>query len=157
MLPGLAAVAEEAGVPFEAVELPGLAAADVIITITSSFAPSLMAEHVSPGAHLACMGTDTKGKQEVEAALLARATVFTDEVAQSVSIGEAQHAVAAGLIAEGAVTPIGAVINGVHAGRTSEDEITLFDGTGVGLQDLAVADAIVETALERGLATIVAL
>jgi alanine dehydrogenase len=55
-----------------------------------------MADHVSPGTHLACMGTDTKGKQEVEAALLGRATVFTDEVAQSVSIGEAQHAVAAG-------------------------------------------------------------
>jgi alanine dehydrogenase len=70
--------------------------ADVIITITSSFAPTLLAEHVSPGTHLACMGTDTKGKQEVEAALLGRATVFCDEVAQSVSIGEAQHAMAEG-------------------------------------------------------------
>jgi alanine dehydrogenase len=57
----------------------------VIITITSSFDATLLAEHVSPGTHLACMGTDTKGKQEVEAALLGRATVFTDEVAQSVS------------------------------------------------------------------------
>jgi len=157
MLPGLGAVAEEMGVPFEAVDLPGLAEADVIITITSSFAPSLMAAHVSPGTHLACMGTDTKGKQEVEAALLARATVFTDEVAQSVSIGEAQHAVAAGLIDAGDVTPVGAVIDGAHPGRTSDDEITLFDGTGVGLQDLAVADAIVAAAVAQGLATIVPL
>jgi alanine dehydrogenase len=157
MLPGLAAVAEEMGVPFEAVELPGLRAADVIITITSSFGASLMAEHVSPGTHLACMGTDTKGKQEVEAALLGRATVFCDEVAQSVSIGEAQHAVAAGLIQAEDVVQIGAVINGSHPGRTSAEEITLFDGTGVGLQDLAVAASIVETAVARGLATIVPL
>ena len=105
-----------------------------------------MAAQVKPGTHLACMGTDTKGKQEVEAALLAGATVFTDEVAQSVSIGEAQHAIAAGLIAESAITQIGAVINGAHPGRTSAEEITLFDGTGVGLQDLAVAAAVVDLA-----------
>jgi len=155
MLPGLAQVADEMGLPFEAVDLPGLRDADVIITITSSFAPSLMAEHVSPGTHLACMGTDTKGKQEVEAALLARATVFTDEVAQSVTIGEAQHAIAAGLIGEGDVSQVGAVINATHPGRTSADEITLFDGTGVGLQDLAVASAIVDVAVARGIATVV--
>lgn len=152
MLPKLGAVAEEIGLPFEAVELDGLRAADVIVTITSSFAPSLLAKHVSPGTHLACMGTDTKGKQEIEAALLASATVFTDEVAQAISIGESQHAIAAGLIAESDVTPIGAVINGDHPGRTSDDQITLFDGTGVGLQDLAVAARAVELARERGVA-----
>ncbi len=153
MLPNLERVAEEVGIPFEAVDLPGMKDADAIITITSSFAPTLLAEHVSPGTHLACMGTDTKGKQEVEAALLAKATVFTDEVAQSVSIGEAQHAIGENLIAESDVHQIGAVINGTHPGRTSAEEITLFDGTGVGLQDLAVADAIVETALAQGQAT----
>jgi len=157
MLPGLGAVAKEMGVPFEAVDLSGLKAADVIITITSSFAPSLLAEHVAPGTHLACMGTDTKGKQEVEAALLSRAAVFCDEVAQSITIGEAQHAVAQGLIDAQTVTPIGAVINATHAGRTSAEAITLFDGTGVGLQDLAVADAIVSAALAQGKATIVPL
>ena len=152
MLPNIEAVAQEAGVPFEAVELPGMAQADVIISITSAFAPSLMAAHVSPGTHIACMGTDTKGKQEVEAALLARATVFTDEVAQSVSIGEAQHAIEAGLISAANVNQIGAVINGAHAGRTSATEITLFDGTGVGLQDLAVAASVVDLAVEKGIA-----
>jgi alanine dehydrogenase len=151
MLPRLAETASELGLPFEAVELDQLGAeADVIITITSSPAPSLLDAHVRPGTHLACMGTDTKGKQEVDAAILGRATVFTDEVAQSVSIGEAQHAIAAGLIAEGDIVEIGAVINGAHAGRTSEEEITLFDGTGVGLQDLAVASRAVALAVERG-------
>ena len=152
MLPSLAKVAEEAGVPFEAVDLPGMAEADVIVSITSAFAPSLMAGHVSAGTHLACMGTDTRGKQEVEADLLARAAVFTDEVAQSVSIGEAQHAIAAGLIRESDIAQLGAVINATHPGRTSDDQITLFDGTGVGLQDLAVAAAVVDLAVARGVA-----
>ncbi|CAM3566940.1 ornithine cyclodeaminase family protein [Paracoccus nototheniae] len=152
----LAAVAAERGIPFEVVDLDRLGAeADVIITITSSFASILKAVQVRPGTHLACMGTDTKGKQEVEAALLARATVFTDEVAQSVTIGEAQHAVGQGLIAEGDIVQIGAVINGDHPGRTSDDQITLFDGTGVGLQDLAVASAAVDLAVRRGVATTV--
>lgn len=147
------AVAKEHGVPFEAVELDRLGAeADVIVTITSSFAPILKASQVKPGTHIACMGTDTKGKQEVEAELLAAATVFTDEVAQSTSIGEAQHAVAKGLIAPEAIVEIGAVINGDHPGRTSDAEITLFDGTGVGLQDLAVASAAVDLAVAKGLA-----
>ncbi|MCF6443746.1 iminosuccinate reductase BhcD [Nereida sp. MMG025] len=152
MLPNIEKVAGEAGVPFEAVALEGMTQADVIISITSAFAPSLMAAHVSAGTHIACMGTDTKGKQEVEAALLARATVFTDEVAQSISIGEAQHAIADGLIKESDVAQLGAVINGTHAGRTGDDEITLFDGTGVGLQDLAVAASVVDLAIEKGIA-----
>jgi ornithine cyclodeaminase len=151
MLPRVAETAKELGLPFEAVELDRLAAeADVIITITSSFAPILLAKHIRPGTHIACMGTDTKGKQEVAAEYLAAATVFTDERAQSITIGEAQHAVAAGLIAADAITEIGHVITGRHPGRRSAEEITLFDGTGVGLQDLAVARVAVKVAREKG-------
>ena len=152
MLPNIEKVADEAGLPFEAVTLDGMQQADVIISITSAFAPSLMAQHVSAGCHIACMGTDTKGKQEVEAALIAKSTVFTDEVAQSISIGEAQHAIADGLITPDDITELGAVINGTHAGRSSDTEITIFDGTGVGLQDLAVAAKVVDLAVKRGIA-----
>ncbi|WP_171233270.1 iminosuccinate reductase BhcD [Ruegeria sp. HKCCA4812] len=152
MLPNIEKVANEANVPFQAVELDEMTEADVIISITSAFAPSLMANHVSPGTHIACMGTDTKGKQEVEASLLARASVLTDEVAQSVSIGEAQHAVAEGLIQESDVAQLGAVINGTDPGRISDNQITLFDGTGVGLQDLAVAASVVDLAVRKGVA-----
>ncbi|MBY6067813.1 ornithine cyclodeaminase family protein [Leisingera aquaemixtae] len=152
MLPNLQEVADEAGLPFEAVELDGMREADVIISITSSFDAILKADQVSPGTHIACMGTDTKGKQEVDPQLLVAADVFTDEVAQSISIGEAQHAVAQGLIQESDVAQIGAVINGTNPGRTSDDQITLFDGTGVGLQDLAVAASVVEVAVEKGIA-----
>ncbi len=143
-LAGLAAVAVELGLPFEAVGLERMVEADVIVTITSSPAFSLASAHVRDGTHLACMGTDTVGKQEVEPALLTRAQVFTDEVAQSVTIGEAQHG--AGL----QIVPLGEVIVGAHPGRRGADEVTLFDGTGVGLQDLAVAGVAVARATERG-------
>lgn len=152
MLPNLQSVADEAGLPFEAVDLDGLHEADVLISITSSFDAILKAGQVGAGTHIACMGTDTKGKQEVDPLLMTKATVFTDEVAQSVSIGEAQHAIEEGLIKESDITQIGTVINGTHPGRRSEDEITLFDGTGVGLQDLAVASAVVELAVKKGIA-----
>ena len=157
MLSRLADEAAALGLPFAAVSLEELGAqADVIISITSSQAPILMDAHVRPGTHIACMGTDTKGKQELDPAILARALVFTDEVAQSVSIGEAQHAVAAGLIAAEDITEIGAVINGTALGRSDAADITVFDGTGVGLQDLAVASAVVDLAVEKGTAVTVA-
>lgn len=149
----LAGAAAELGLGFEAVDLDRLGAeADVIITITSSFAPILTAAQVRPGTHIACMGTDTAGKQEVETGLVATARLFTDEVAQSVTLGECQHAVQAGLVAGDAITPIGAVIGDPGLGRGSAEEITLFDGTGVGLQDLAVAGAALDLAIARGTA-----
>jgi alanine dehydrogenase len=136
MLPKLGAIAAELGLPFEAVGLARMVEADVIITITSSPAASLMSAHVSDGCHLACMGTDTVGKQEVEPALVARATV---------------HAVGMGVKAASAITPLGAVLTGKHPGRQSAAEVTMFDGTGVGLQDLAVAAVALQRARERGL------
>ncbi len=153
-IPNLAAVAEELGLPFESVGREELCAqADVIITITSAFDALIEKDWIKPGTHIACMGTDTKGKQEVDAQLLTVASVFTDELAQSITLGEAQHAVARKLINASDITPIGEVINGTKAGRTSETEITLFDGTGVGLQDLAVASVAADLAEEKGLAT----
>lgn len=152
MLGRLKDTAAEIGLPFEAVELDRLGAeADVIISITSSFGPLLMDAHVKGPTHIAAMGTDTKGKQELDPALVARAGLFTDEVAQSVSIGECQHAIAQGLIAESAIRQLGAVVNGDDAGR-GDSEVTIFDGTGVGLQDLAVAAKVVELARQKGMA-----
>ncbi|MEP3296832.1 MAG: iminosuccinate reductase BhcD [Pseudoruegeria sp.] len=151
-LRSLAEVAAEFDLPFEAVSLDGMKAADVVISITSVFSPLFGAAHISEGTHVACMGTDTKGKQECDVELVAKATVFTDEIAQSISIGETQHAMTCGAIEEADVAQIGAVINGVHSGRSSDDEVTLFDGTGVGLQDLAVASVVVQRAVEKGIA-----
>lgn len=152
-LAALAGVANEADIIFEPVDREHLCEqADVIITITSAHEPLLMSDWIRPGTHLACMGTDTKGKQEVDPLLVAKASLFTDEVAQSISIGETQHAVARELIGENCITAIGDVINGAHPGRSSDDEITLFDGTGVGLQDLAAASTVARLAKEKGVA-----
>lgn len=156
MIPRLAQVAESLDIPFASVELDQLGEeADVIITITSSYAPILTAAHVRPGTHIACMGTDTKGKQELDPAILGGSSVFTDEVAQAVSIGECQHAVDSGLLEAESVVAIGSVINGDHPGRQSPAEVTIFDGTGVGLQDLAVASLAVQTALDKGIAIVI--
>ncbi|MCY4260476.1 MAG: ornithine cyclodeaminase family protein [Rhodobacteraceae bacterium] len=158
MLPKLAAVSDSIGLPFESVSAEDVGRqADVIITITSAFEPLLLNDWIRPGTHLACMGTDTKGKQEIDAAIAARAVVFTDEVAQSISIGEMQHPVADGSLSEADITPIGAVINATHPGRTDAGQITLFDGTGVGLQDLAVAAVAARSAAESGNPTRVSL
>lgn len=147
----LSRVAQELGLEFESVSLQDLGAqADVVITITSAFEPLLMRDWIKPGTHIACMGTDTKGKQEVDAALVAAATLFTDEVAQSITIGEAQQAIGQGAITTQDITPIGAVINGDHPGRSNDAQITLFDGTGVGLQDLAVASVAARLAEASG-------
>ncbi|ATQ56990.1 iminosuccinate reductase BhcD [Paracoccus yeei] len=152
MLTRLAETAAELGLPFEAVDLDRLGAeADVIVSITSSFSPLLMNEHVRGETHIAAMGTDTKGKQELDPALVARAKIYTDEVAQAVSIGECQHAVAQGLVEAAAITRLGAAVNGTDPGRDGA-EITLFDGTGVGLQDLAVAAKVVQLAQAKGIA-----
>ncbi len=133
-----------------------MTAADVNITVTSSNQPLLMADHVTPGTYVVAMGADTIGKQEIDPKLFSNAAVFTDEVAQSVTIGEAQHAVAAGFVDTDAIVPIGRVINGDHAGRTNERQITIFDGTGVGLQDLALASVAMRRALDAGTETRIA-
>ena len=153
-IPNLAAVCEELSVPFQAMDRETLCAqADVIITITSAFEPLLKNEWIKAGTHIACMGTDTQGKQEIDEQILARATVFTDEISQAISIGEAQHAVQKGLLAAADIVPLGEVINGSKAGRNSAEQITVFDGTGVGLQDLAVASTAVKLAQAQGKAT----
>lgn len=150
-LVAIGAVARDLGLPFEAVTLHRMREADAIITITSSPVAHLMAADVRPGTHLACMGTDTRGKQEVDPALVARARLFTDEVAQAVNLGEVQHAVAAGLVQPDDIATLGAVLAGRRMGRQTAAEITLFDGTGIALQDLAVAALAVSRARERGL------
>ena len=111
----------------------------VIITITSCFESLFPGDWVGPGTHVAAMGTDTKGKQELDTSLTSRALRFTDEIVQSRTIGEFQH-----LSSDLAITTIGAVIRGTAMGRIDKEQVTVFDGTGVGLQDLACAQAVTE-------------
>lgn len=126
--------------------------ADVVITIVSAFAPVVSERWARPGQHYACMGTDTRGKIEVDPHLVATARLIVDDIAQATTIGETQHAINEGLVAAGDIVgTIGEVALGRVIGRRAPDEITLFDSTGVALQDLAVAEAALARAAERGL------
>lgn len=123
-----------------------VAQADILVTITSSFRALFDSSLVRLGTHICAMGTDTTGKQELDPSLFLRAKVYTDEPAQAQAIGECQHAIAQLLLSAEEIYPLGAVINGRAIGRTSDDDITVFDSTGVGLQDLAMAARVVEVA-----------
>lgn len=131
---------------------PVVEAADIVITATPSQVALVEMDWVKPGAHISAMGADTRGKQELDTKLVAAATLYVDELSQSLSIGEFQHAFAQGLIDQSAVRgSIGEVIAGLCEGRRDAAEITIFDGTGLALQDLVVAELAVRIAGERGL------
>ncbi len=147
----------ELGLDFVAEETPEkvVRAADVLITVTPSQKALIDSAWVRPGTHISAMGADTKGKQELDPKLVARAAIFVDEAAQAITIGECQHAFAAGLIRESDIRgSIGAVVAGLAEGRRNDDEITLFDGTGVSLQDLVVANLAARLAVDRGLGVV---
>src|SRR3546814_16574582 len=96
------------------------------------------------------MGADGPGKQELDPALVAAAVRFADLPAQAAAIGECQHAVAAGLIDVASITAIGAVIGGHAPGRDDPHAITLFDSSGIAIQDLAIARLAVDRAEASG-------
>ena len=120
----------------------GCRTADLIVTATTARAPLFEAGWVSPGTHVASMGSDQRGKQELPPDLLETALLFCDLPTQSVAIGEFQHV--ASRVADGAlaVTAIGDVLAGSAPGRRSPADITVFDSSGIALQDLAVATAL---------------
>lgn len=92
------------------------------------------------------------GKQEIDEALFGVARVFTDDIAQSISVGEAEMAIKQGVIKpEAILSEIGAVIAGDTQGRISDEDITIYDSTGIALQDLITADYAIKKAEERGI------
>ena len=127
--------------------------ADVILTATPSRAALIRDEWVKPGTHLSCIGSDMEGKQELEETLLSRSRVFCDDRNQVVAVGECEKAVKQGLLAPDRITELGEVILGREAGRQTLEEITVFDSTGIGLQDLMVASSVTDLVSARQLGT----
>jgi ornithine cyclodeaminase/alanine dehydrogenase-like protein (mu-crystallin family) len=120
------------------------AAQEVVATCTPGDEPVLFAADLRPGQHLAVLGADAADKGEVERKALRRCRLFCDEWRQASGGGELSGAVAAGGVGRQDVTEIGAVIAGSAKGRRSAEEITLFDSTGLAIQDLAIAAAVYE-------------
>ncbi|MFW6058787.1 MAG: ornithine cyclodeaminase family protein [Phycisphaeraceae bacterium] len=131
--------------------------ADVIVTATNSREPIVRSDWVQPGTHMSCMGTDLHAKIECEMALLPRCRKFADVIEHALQRGEVSQAVEQGVLDENCyVGTLGQVINGDVAGRESDEQITLYDGVGIGIQDTTIAKTIHEQAREKGLGTRVA-
>jgi ornithine cyclodeaminase/alanine dehydrogenase-like protein (mu-crystallin family) len=118
-------------------------AVDVVATVTPGHELVYRPGSLRPGQHVSLMGADGPGKAEIAVEELARTHVFADDWEQASHNGELVHAVEAGRLSQASVSELGAVLAGDSEGRRSDDEITVFDSTGLAIQDLAVALAVV--------------
>ncbi|HVM18094.1 MAG TPA: ornithine cyclodeaminase family protein [Gaiellaceae bacterium] len=123
-------------------------AADLLVTVTPGREPVFPPGTLQPGQHASLMGADGPGKAEIAVEELVRARVFCDDWEQASHNGDLVHAVEAGAISCDGVTELGSVLVGGAEGRRSPEEITVFDSTGLAIQDLAIALAAVERADE---------
>ena len=128
-----------------------IAASRIVITCTTARRHFVERDMVQPGTFIAAVGADSEGKQEIDPALLAAATVVTDLTEQAAAIGDLHHALVAGAMSRADVhAELGEIVAGQKPGRTRADEITVFDSTGTGLQDVAAAAAVYQQALAKG-------
>jgi len=140
--------------PQFAIEVCGLAElghaceADVISTLTPSRGPIVLREWIRPGTHINAIGADAPGKQELEIALLFAARIYVDDWAQASHSGEINVAYSQGRLKTVAGT-LPDLIVGKAEGRTSPEQITIFDSTGLAIQDLALARIVYEQARLR--------
>jgi ornithine cyclodeaminase/alanine dehydrogenase-like protein (mu-crystallin family) len=116
-------------------------ASDIVITVTPGQSVLYPPGSLRPGQHVSLMGADGPGKAEIAVEELSRSRVFCDDWEQATHGGELTAAVNVGAVARAAVTELGAVLTGDAPGRQADDEVTLFDSTGLAIQDLAIARA----------------
>lgn len=123
---------------------------NLLITATPSQCPLLEAEMIRPGTHITAMGADTPHKQELATGILAQADlVVADSIPQCLERGEIAKAVQARQIAKEDIVELGAIITGDSRGRTSDQQVTVIDLTGVAVQDIQIAKAV-NDALTKG-------
>jgi alanine dehydrogenase len=126
-------------------------AADVVVTVTPGREIMFAEGSLRPGQHASLMGADGPGKAEIAVEEMVRARMFCDDWEQASHNGDLSHAVEAGALGRDEVTQLGDVLAGIADGRRSDDEITVFDSTGLAIQDLAIAIAALEHAEELDL------
>ena len=116
---------------------------NLIITTTASTVPLLSSINIQPGTHITAMGSDTLTKQELEVDILSMADlVVADSIAQCKERGEIFHGLTSGSITKDEIVELGSILNGSQAGRSSPDQITVADLTGVAVQDIQIAAAV---------------
>lgn len=147
-------LSRELGIPVSAVGEPGeaLRQSDLCVTCTPSRNPFVSRADLSPGTFLAAVGADSPEKQELDPTLVASSKVVADIVEQCAAIGELHHAIECGLMTRtGVHAELGEVVAGRKAGRSSHEEVIVFDSTGTALQDVAAAAVVYERAIQNGL------
>ena len=117
-------------------------ACDIVTTVTPGHEPVIHRSELQRGTHVNAMGADGPGKAEVEQKAIADCLLFCDEWDQASHGGELAGAVAAGEVTEDQVTELGEVLTGMAPGRAGDEVVTLFDSTGLAIQDLAIAHAV---------------
>ncbi len=131
------------------------AASDIVCTVTPARAPVLKKEHVRPGTHINAIGADAEGKEELEPSVLKGALVVVDDLRQASKSGEINVPIAKGLYSPSEVySTLGEIIAGHKPGRTDPNSITIFDSTGVAIEDIAIAKLIYEQAKNDGHAAV---
>jgi len=127
---------------------------DVCITCTTANESFVCKEDVRPGTFIAAVGADDEHKQEIDSALIASAKVVADSLEQSCSIGDVHHAIAKGLMRkEDVYAELCEIVAGQKTGRVADDEIIVFDSTGVASEDAVAAAAVYERALANHIGT----
>ncbi|OKH86835.1 ornithine cyclodeaminase family protein [Thalassospira sp. TSL5-1] len=126
--------------------------ADILVTTTRGEGDVVEASWVKPGTHIVAIGADAPGKQEFDPEIFGIAKVVVDSVSQCCEKGETSHAVKNNIITrDGIHAEIGEILLGHKSGRESEDEITLFDSTGMAIQDNTTANRIYQNAINRNI------
>jgi ornithine cyclodeaminase/alanine dehydrogenase-like protein (mu-crystallin family) len=127
---------------------------DVCITCTTANKSFVCKEDVSPGTFIAAVGADNEDKQEIDSSLIASAKVVADSLQQSCAIGDVHHAIAHGLMRkEDVYAELCEIVAGQKVGRVADDEIIVFDSTGIAIEDAVAATAVYERALPDGIGT----
>lgn len=125
---------------------------DILVTTTPVRSPIVMSEWVQEGTHINAIGADAMGKQELDPALLKRSKVVVDDIVQASHSGEVNVPISSGVFSENDIyAELGEVVAGIKSGRESDEEITIFDSTGLAVQDLVTANLVYEKALEKGI------
>lgn len=150
-----AAFGRQNGLSIErATDLPSaLQHSDVVVTCTTATKFFLRSEDVSPGTFIAAVGADDSHKQEIDPTLMASAKVVADSIDQSCTIGDSHHAIVAGLMRrEDVYAELSEIVAGLKSGRTNDDEVIVFDSTGIALEDAVSAVAVYEKARRKATA-----
>jgi len=128
--------------------------ADILVTTTRGKGSLVEAEWVKPGTHIVAIGTDQQGKQELDPEIFRHAKIVNDSIAQCIEKGETWHPLDKKIITRDDIHgEIGEILLGKRPGRENDEEITIFDSTGMAIQDNTTATKIYRNALERGVGT----